>query len=165
MLSCFICVWLFVIPRTIACHAHLSMGFSQQKYWSGLPCLPPLYFPTQDSKPCLLNFLHHKWILYCWAITLVSTFFSQWLIYIHWAVLVSIVVSIPSCLAGDWSQIPSGGGGQHTLGASLGAQLVKNPPAMRNTWPGEFHGLYSPWGRKESDTSEWLSLHFIYILF
>ena len=21
-------------------------------------------------------------------------------------------------------------------------------------WPGEFHGLYSPWGRKESDTNE-----------
>ena len=25
-------------------------------------------------------------------------------------------------------------------------------------WPGEFHGLYSPWGCKESDTTEWLSL-------
>ena len=23
-------------------------------------------------------------------------------------------------------------------------------------WPGEFHGLYSPWGHKESDTTEWL---------
>ena len=21
-------------------------------------------------------------------------------------------------------------------------------------WPGEFHGLYSPWGRKEPDTTE-----------
>ena len=21
-------------------------------------------------------------------------------------------------------------------------------------WPGEFHGLYSPWSRKESDTTE-----------
>ena len=27
-------------------------------------------------------------------------------------------------------------------------------------WPGEFHRLYNPWGRKESDTTEWLSLHF-----
>ena len=27
-------------------------------------------------------------------------------------------------------------------------------------WPGEFHGLYSPWGHKESDTTERLSLHF-----
>ena len=26
-------------------------------------------------------------------------------------------------------------------------------------WPGEFLGLYSPWGRKESDTTEHLSLH------
>ena len=25
-------------------------------------------------------------------------------------------------------------------------------------WPGEFHGLYSPWGRKELDTTEELSL-------
>ena len=25
-------------------------------------------------------------------------------------------------------------------------------------WPGEFHGLYSLWGHKESDTTEWLSL-------
>ena len=27
-------------------------------------------------------------------------------------------------------------------------------------WPGEFHGLYSPWGHKESDMTELLSLHF-----
>ena len=25
-------------------------------------------------------------------------------------------------------------------------------------WPGEFHGLYSPWGHKESDTTEQLSV-------
>ena len=25
-------------------------------------------------------------------------------------------------------------------------------------WPGEFYGLYSPWGHKESDTTEQLSL-------
>ena len=25
-------------------------------------------------------------------------------------------------------------------------------------WPGEFHGLYSPWGHKQSDTTEQLSL-------
>ena len=25
-------------------------------------------------------------------------------------------------------------------------------------WPGEFHGLYSLWGRKESDMTEQLSL-------
>ena len=55
------------------------------------------------------------------------------------------------------------------------AHLVKNPPAMQETgfnpwvgkirwrreslptpvvWPGEFHGLYSPWSCKELDTTE-----------
>ena len=28
-------------PWTAACQAPLSMGFSRQEYWSGLPCLPP----------------------------------------------------------------------------------------------------------------------------
>ena len=27
-------------------------------------------------------------------------------------------------------------------------------------WPREFHGLYSPWGHKELDATEWLSLSF-----
>ena len=30
-------VWLFATPRTIAHQAFLSMGFSRQEYWSGLP--------------------------------------------------------------------------------------------------------------------------------
>ena len=62
------------------------------------------------------------------------------------------------------------------------AQLVKNPPAIRRPgfdpwvgkipwkrerlpipvfWPGEFHGLYSPWGH-ELDTTKQLSLHFTF---
>ena len=31
-------VWLCATPWTIACQAPLSMGFSKQEYWSGLPC-------------------------------------------------------------------------------------------------------------------------------
>ena len=31
-------------------------------------------------------------------------------------------------------------------------------------WPGEFHGLYSPWGHKESDMIEQLSFHFRWLL-
>ena len=34
-------VWLFVTPWTVVCQAPLSMGFSRQEYWSGLPCSPP----------------------------------------------------------------------------------------------------------------------------
>ena len=63
--------------------------------------------------------------------------------------------------------------------ASLVPQMVKNPPAMWETWaqslvgkipwrrerlptpifwPGECHGVYSPWGYNESHTTEGLSL-------
>ena len=31
-------------------------------------------------------------------------------------------------------------------------------------WPREFHGLCSPWGYKESDTTEWISLSLSFIL-
>ena len=34
-------VQLLVTSRTIARQASLSMGFSRQEYWSGLPCPPP----------------------------------------------------------------------------------------------------------------------------
>ena len=70
--------------------------------------------------------------------------------------------------------------------APLVAQLVKNLPAMRKTWvrslgredslekgmglcttvfwPGGFHGLYSPWGHRESDTTERLPLSLSFII-
>ena len=41
VLSRFSCVQLFVTPRTVAHHAPLSIEFSRQEYWSGLPCPPP----------------------------------------------------------------------------------------------------------------------------
>ena len=71
------------------------------------------------------------------------------------------------------------------VGASLVAQIVKNLPEMWEIWvgkilwkrewlhtlvflPGEFHGqrslaIYSPWGGKESDMTEWLHFHFHFI--
>ena len=38
VLSCFSRVRLCAIPWTVTHHAPLSMGFSRQEYWSGLPC-------------------------------------------------------------------------------------------------------------------------------
>ena len=35
------CVRLFMTPWTVAHQAPLSMGFSRQEYWSGLPCPSP----------------------------------------------------------------------------------------------------------------------------
>ena len=40
-LNHFSCVLLFVTPWTVTCQAPLSMEFSRQEYWSGLPCPPP----------------------------------------------------------------------------------------------------------------------------
>ena len=36
---------------TVACQAPLSMGFSRQENWSGLPCLPPGDPPDPGIKP------------------------------------------------------------------------------------------------------------------
>ena len=44
-------VRLFVTPWTVACQAPLSMGFSRQEYWSGLPCPPPGDLPYPGIEP------------------------------------------------------------------------------------------------------------------
>ena len=44
-------VELFVIPWTVAHQAPLSMGFSQQKYWSELPFPSPGHFPDPGIEP------------------------------------------------------------------------------------------------------------------
>ena len=51
MLSHFGCVQLFVILWTVARQAPLSMGFSRQEYWSGLPCRPPGDLPDAGIEP------------------------------------------------------------------------------------------------------------------
>ena len=51
LLSCFSHVQLFVTLWTIALQAPLSVGFSRQEYWSGLPCPPPLDLPDPGIKP------------------------------------------------------------------------------------------------------------------
>ena len=43
-------VKLFATPWTVACQASLSMGFSRQEYWSGLPFPPPGYLPDPRMK-------------------------------------------------------------------------------------------------------------------
>ena len=38
-------------PQTVALQAPLSMGFSRQDDWSGLPCLPPGDLPNPGIEP------------------------------------------------------------------------------------------------------------------
>ena len=51
-------VQLFATPWTAARQAPLSMRFSQQEYWSGVPFPPPGVFQTQGSNLHLLPLLH-----------------------------------------------------------------------------------------------------------
>ena len=44
-------VRLFAIPWTVACQAPLSMEFSKQECWSGLPFASPEYLPDPGIKP------------------------------------------------------------------------------------------------------------------
>ena len=46
MLSHLSCVQLFVTPWTVARQAPLSLGFSRQEYWRGLPCSSPGDLPA-----------------------------------------------------------------------------------------------------------------------
>ena len=43
-------VWFFVNPWTVASRAPLSLGFSRQEYWSGLPCPPLRDLPNPGIK-------------------------------------------------------------------------------------------------------------------
>ena len=47
----FSCVQLFATPGTVALQAPLSMGFSRQEYWSGLPCPPPGGLLNPEIEP------------------------------------------------------------------------------------------------------------------
>ena len=50
MLSRFSCVQLCATRWTIAHQAPLSMGFSRQEHWSGLPCSPPGDLPDPGME-------------------------------------------------------------------------------------------------------------------
>ena len=53
-------------PWTVAHQALLSMGFSRQEYWSGLPCPPPGDLPNPASNQHLLSLLHFFTISATW---------------------------------------------------------------------------------------------------
>ena len=42
-------VWLFATPWTVTCQAPLSVGFSRQEYWSGLPLPSPTIGHTPEK--------------------------------------------------------------------------------------------------------------------
>ena len=53
-----------------------------------------------------------------------------------------------------WTGVDLSNAGDPSLIPGLGRSLEKERLPTPIFWPGEFHGLYSPWGCKESDMSE-----------
>ena len=52
--ECESCIQLSATPRTVACQAPLSMAFSRQEHWSGLPFPPPGNLPNPGIEPMSL---------------------------------------------------------------------------------------------------------------
>ena len=50
VLGHFCCVRLFMTLWTVTCQVHLSVGFSRQEYWSGLPFPSPEDLPDPEVK-------------------------------------------------------------------------------------------------------------------
>ena len=117
ILSSFNRVQLFMTLQTIALQAPRSMEFSKQENQSGLPCPPPEYLPDPGMVPVSLT-----------SPALAGRFFTT---KATWKTLVTtgppgnspflpFLVHLSQSLGSLWD--------------SLVAQLVKNLPAMRETW-------------------------------
>ena len=104
----------------IACQAPVSMEFSRQEYWNGLPLPSPGDLPDLGIEP--------------WSPVLQAN-------------------SLPSETPGKSRICLQCGkpGFSPWVGKTLWRRERLPTPVL---WPEEFHGLYSPWGCKESDMTE-----------
>ena len=60
-------VWLFATLWTVACQAPLTLGFSRQEHWSGLPMPSRGPSPQQGSSPSLYVSYIGRCVLYHWC--------------------------------------------------------------------------------------------------
>ena len=87
-------VWLFVTLSTLNRQAPLSMGFSRQEYWSGLPYSPPGDLPNPGIEPSFISCIYHQCHLgipytnnhYYYEIWLRSTFNESFTFYTHFII-------------------------------------------------------------------------------
>ena len=96
-------VQLFATPRTVARQTPLSMGFSRQEYWSGLPC-PPLgnlpspgmepRSPTLQANSILSISLFVCTTFYSWAVYKANWNFSHDSHYYVWGAYFSYYISL-----------------------------------------------------------------------
>ena len=99
--SCFSHVQLFLTPWTVAHQAPLSMGFSREEYWSGLPCPPPGDLPNPGIKPTSLTS------------SALAGGFSLALAFRSWIRTGKIISSLKKAHSTCWSKPESWVGGSH----------------------------------------------------
>ena len=133
MLRCFICVHLFVTLLTVSHQVSLSIGFSRQEYWSGLPCPPPGDLPNPGIIPVSLI-----------SPSLAGKFFTMMEMSRSTQMSRSLIGYIFFTALGNGSQLQSAGK-IFLPGKSHGRQSLVG---------------YLPWGCKESDMTERLHFHF-----
>ena len=161
------CAWLFVTASPVACQAPLSIEFSRQEYWSGLP------FPSPRGSSKRRDRTWVSWIA--------SRFFNIWAIwaqnlkkkkrvkysidhFVYW------LVSFPcgsdckesSCNAGDLGSIPRlgrspGEGNSYPLHYSC----LENPMDRRPWWA-TARGITKSWTWLSDFTSYWLILNWYF---
>ena len=104
---------------------------SRQKYWNEFLCPPPQDLPNSGTEPLSHVSCISRPVLYCWGL---SWWFSWWRTHLQ---------------CGRFGFSP-------WVGKILWRREQLPTPVC---WPGEFHGLCSPWSLKET---EWLSLSLLY---
>ena len=123
------CVWLCSTPQTAAYHAPLSMGFSRQEYWSGLPLPSPMV-----SLICSFLILRtYGSTNVCMHYGFLNPFSCWW------------TFELFPCVAM-----------MNKASRSIYVQVFCRYVFL---FPGSILriGIARSWGRKESDTTEWLT--------
>ena len=102
LLSCFSHVWLFTTPWTITCQAPLSMEFSRQEYWSGLPYTPTLQMRKLRLRAGKTNQSHTT---KCQRVK-VKSLNHVWLFETPWTVAYQTSLSMGVSRQEYWSGLP-----------------------------------------------------------
>ena len=147
-----------------------SVPICQRKRPAAL--IPSLFTspPTQGASWIHLprHYLHtspHFSLCFCLVLTqrpFLSQCSSNCLSVLNW-IWASLMVQLVKNLPAMWEKPRPTAIKELGLGLGLGSWVGKMPWRRERLltpvfWPGEFHGLYSPWGHKDSATTERLSL-------
>ena len=96
VLSRFSRLRLFATPWTIVCQATLSMEFSRQECWTGLPCPPPGDLPDPGTEPTSLMSP---------ALAVIRTWYNLHKFNQRWFQYLTLLVSDAACIFGHVNPI------------------------------------------------------------